>query len=59
MLQPAHKLHSLLPRKHLEIRERKPRANGQNIYDFFCKTERFKHNTNGVFDIDKYNYKLN
>ena len=54
MLQPAHRLHSLLPRKLGDIKERETRANGQKMYNFFFKTKRFKHSPL-VFAIDKYN----
>ena len=54
MLQPTHRLHSLLPGKFGDIKEREIRANSQKIYIFFCKTERFKYSSL-VFAIDKYN----
>ena len=38
MLQTTHRLHSLLPGKLRDIKEREIRANGQKIYIFFCKT---------------------
>ena len=38
MLQPTHRLHSVLPGKLGDIKEREIRANGQKIYIFFCKT---------------------
>ena len=38
MLQPTHRLNSLLPGKLGDIKEREIRANGQKIYIFFCKT---------------------
>lgn len=57
MLDPSHKLHSLLPKKVEDIRERATTPNGQKIYNFFCKTERFKQSTL-VHALHKYNCKL-
>ena len=57
ILQPSHKLHGLLPKKPEDIKEKETRANGQKLYNFYCKTDRFKHSTL-VHAIDKYNFKL-
>ena len=58
MSQPSHKLHSLLPRKCSEVKERETRTNPGKFYNFFCKTERFKRSPL-VYAIDKYNGRLN
>ena len=52
-------LHDLLPKKleRKDIKEKRTRTNDQKLYNFFCKTERFKHSTL-VYAIDKYNCKL-
>ena len=42
MVQPTHKLHGLLPDKHSNIKKRETRANSNLIYNFTCRTERFK-----------------
>ena len=40
-----------------DIKEKETRANGEKLYNFYCKTDRFKHSTL-VHAIDKYNFKL-
>ena len=57
MRQLTHKLHSLLPTKPKDIKERETRTNGQKMYNFFRRTERFKHSSL-VYAIDLYNGKL-
>ena len=42
MSKPSHKLHSLLPRKCSEVKERETRTNPGKFYNLFCRTERFK-----------------
>ena len=56
--EPSHKLHSLLPRKCSEVKERETRTNPGKFYNFFCRTERFKRGPL-VYAIDKYNDRLN
>ena len=43
MLEPNHKLHSLLPKKVKDIRQKETRTSSQKLYNFPSKTERFKH----------------
>ena len=43
MLEPNHKLHSLLPKKLKYIRQKETITNSQRLYNFSCKTERFKY----------------
>ena len=52
-----HKLHSLLPNKVEDIRDRITRASGERLYNFKCRTERYK-NSPIVYAIDRYNLKL-
>ena len=52
-----HKLHSLLPRKCSEVKERETRTNPGKFYIFFCRTERFKRSPL-VYAIDKDNDRL-
>ena len=56
--EPSHKLRSLLPRKCSEVKERETRTNPGKLYNFFCRTERFKRSPL-VYATDKYNDKLN
>ena len=56
--EPSHKLHSLLPRKCSEVKERETRTNSGKFYNFFCRTQRLKRSSL-VYAIDKYNDKLN
>jgi hypothetical protein len=42
MVQPTHELHGLLPDKHSNIIKIETRANSNIIYNFTCRTERFK-----------------
>ena len=58
MSEPSHKLHSLLPRKCSEVKERETRTNSGKFYNFFCRTQRFKRSPI-VYAIDKYNDRLN
>ena len=58
MSEPSHKLHSLLPRKCSEEKERETRTNAGKFYNFFCRTERLKRSPL-VYAIDKYNDRLN
>ena len=58
MVQPTHKLHGLLPDKHFNIKKRETRANSNIIYNFTCRTERFKSSPL-VYAIDKYNESIN
>ena len=58
MSEPSHKLHSLLPRKCAEVKERGTRTNPGKFYIFFCRTERLKRSPL-VYAIDKYNDRLN
>ena len=53
MIDPIHKLHDLLPSTVNRIRGRETRLNGDKIqvYNFKCKTERFKTSPI-VFTID-------
>ena len=57
MHDPNHKLHSLLPNKVEDIRDRITRASGERLYNFKCRTERYK-NSPIVYAIDRYNLKL-
>ena len=54
MSGPSHKLNYLLPEKVRDVRHRGTRYNGNNFYNFRCRTERFK-NSPLVLAIDKYN----
>ena len=58
MLEPSHQFHALLPIKVIEIRERNTKANGDKMYNFFCKTERLR-NSPLIYVINEYNFKLN
>ena len=58
MSVPSHKLHSLLPRRCSEVKERETRTNPGKCYIFFCRIERFKRSPL-VYAIDKYNDRLN
>ena len=58
MSEPSHKLHSLLPRKCSEVKERETRTNSGKFYNFFCRTQRFKRSPL-VYAIDKYSDRLN
>ena len=58
MSEPSHKLHSLLPRKCSEVKERETRLNSGKFYNFFCRTQRLKRSSL-VYAIDKYNDRLN
>ena len=58
MSEPSHKLHSVLPRKCSEVKERETRTNSGKFYNFFCRTQRFKRSPL-VYAIDKYNDRLN
>ena len=53
----THKLHDLLPLTVNQNRDRETRLNGDKIYNFNCRTERFKK-SQIVFAIDKYNKTL-
>jgi hypothetical protein len=44
--------------KVIEIRERNTKANGDKMYNFFCKTERLR-NSPLIYVINEYNFKLN
>ena len=58
MHDPNHKLHSLLPNKAEELEiTRITRASGERLYNFKCRTERYK-NSPIVYAIDRYNLKL-
>lgn len=57
MSKPSHKLHSLLPKKIGQVRERDTRTNDQSYYNYTYKTERFKKSPI-VFAIDQYNSKF-
>ena len=60
MSEPSHKLHSLLPRKCSEGKERETRTNPGKFYHFFSGTERFKRSPLVYANaIDKYNDRLN
>ncbi len=52
MIDPIHKLHDLLPSTVNRIRRRETWLNGDRIYNFKCRTERFKASPI-VFAIDK------
>ena len=56
--EPSHKLHSLLPRKCSEVKERETRTNPGQFCNFLCRTERFKRSPL-LYAIDKYNDRLN
>ena len=43
LLDPNHQLHSLLPARVEKIRDRTTRSNGEKIYNFKCRTERFRN----------------
>ena len=58
MSEPLHKLHSLLPRKCSEVKERETRTNPGKFYNFFCRTDRFKRSPL-VYAIEKCNDRLN
>ena len=51
---PDHKLHGLLPPKICEVRTKETRLSGEKLYNFNCRTQRFK-NSAIVYGIDKYN----
>jgi hypothetical protein len=57
MLEPSHGFHGLLPKKVIGTREINTKANGDKLYNFFCKTERFR-NSPLVYAINEYNFKL-
>ena len=57
MLEPNHKLHSLLPKKLKDIRQKETRTSSQKLYNFPSKTERFKHSPL-VYCIYLYNSRL-
>ena len=57
MRDPNHKLHTLLPDKVEDIRDRITRASAEKFYNFKCRTERYK-NSPIVYAIDRYNLKL-
>lgn len=57
MLEPNHKLHSLLPKELECIRQKTIRADSQRLHNFSCKTGRFKRSPL-VFSISLYNSKL-
>ena len=57
MSQPSHKLHSLLPKKCSEVKERETRTNSGKFYNICCGTQRFKR-CPLVYAIDKYNDRL-
>ena len=57
LLKPSYRLYSLLPKKVNDIRERETRTNGEKVYNYYCKTERFR-NSPVVHAIDVYNFKL-
>jgi hypothetical protein len=54
MNEPLHKLNGLLPPMVGQVRERDTRFNGNKIYNFKCRTERFR-NSPLVYAIRKYN----
>jgi hypothetical protein len=57
MIDPIHKLHDLLPFTVNRIRGRETSLNDDRIYNFKCRTERFKTRAI-VFAIDKYNLSM-
>ena len=57
MHDPNHKLHSLMPNKLEDITNRIKRASGERLYNFKCRTERYK-NSPIVYAIHRYNLKL-
>ena len=54
MMQPSHILHRLLPRQNSDMKCMATRSSGKEIYNFHCRTERFKGSPI-VFAITKYN----
>jgi hypothetical protein len=58
MLERNHKLHSLLQKKLEYIRRKETRVDSQRLYNFSCKTERFKHSPLVYSTIYLYNSKL-
>ncbi|XP_028418283.1 uncharacterized protein LOC114543542 [Dendronephthya gigantea] len=54
---PSHKLNDLLPPTVGQLRERDTRLNVNKIYNFKCRTERFR-NSPLVYAIRKYNLKI-
>ena len=57
MLDPNHKLHTLLPNKVEDVRDRTTRSNGGRFYNFKCRTERYK-NSPIVYGINRFNQTL-
>ena len=57
MIDPRHRLHSLLPETVNQIRQRQTRSNGEKLYNFRYRTERFK-NSPIVYGIECFNRTL-
>ena len=57
MLEPNHKLHSLLPKKLKDIRQKETRTSSQKLYNFSSKTELLKQSPL-VYCIYLYNSRL-
>ena len=57
MMQPSHILHHLLPEQNSDMKRMVTRSSGKEIYNFYCRTERFKGSPI-VFAITKYNERI-
>ena len=57
MMQPSHILHRLLPEQNSDMKCIATRSSGKEIYNFHCRTERFKGSPI-VFAITKYNERI-
>ena len=57
MMQPSHILHRLLPEQNSDMKCMVTRSSGKEIYNFYCRTERFKGSPI-VFAITKYNERI-